>query len=50
MLELKRGDRPWPQTEMVKFIALPFRSKVNVKFGHFTSYLCRDGKEMYKTA
>ena len=36
MLEVKRGDRPRSQTEIVEFKALPFRSKVNVKFGHFT--------------
>ena len=36
MLELKRGARTRVQTEMVKFIALPFPpSKKNLKFGHF---------------
>ena len=38
MLELTKGNRPWAQTEMTKFIAFLFRSKVNVKFGHFISF------------
>ena len=50
MLELNRGDRARVQTEMVQFIAWPFPSSKNLNFGHFSSQLCRDGKEMYKKA
>ena len=35
---------------MVEFIVLPFRTQVNLKCGHLTSLLCRDGKEKYKKA
>ena len=49
-LELKKGHRAQVQTEMVKFIGLPFPFSSNLKFGHFTSQLCRDGNEMYKKA
>ena len=37
MLELKRGAGARVQTEMVEFIALPFPSSKNLKFGHFKS-------------
>ena len=37
MLELKRGDRPRVQTEMVEFIALRSPPQKNLKFGYFTS-------------
>ena len=50
MLELNRGDRTPVQTEIVEFIALAFPSSKNFKFGHFTSDLCKEGKEMYKKA
>ena len=43
-LELKRRERTRVQRAMVEFIALPCRSQVNLKFGHFTSYSCRDDK------
>ena len=46
MLELKRGGRARVQTEMAEFITCRYRSQVNLKFGHFRSQLCRDGKEM----
>ena len=37
MLELKRGDRPRVQTEMVEFIAFRSAPQKNLKFGYFTS-------------
>ena len=37
MLELKRGDRPRVQTEMVEFIAFRSPPQKNLKFGYFTS-------------
>jgi len=36
-LEPKRRDHSQVLTEIVEFIAFPFRSWVNLKFGHFTS-------------
>ena len=47
-LELKRGGCARVQTEMAEFIALPFQSLKDLKFGHFTSWLCRDSKEMHR--
>ena len=47
---MKRGERAQVRTDMVEFILSPcrFRSQVNFKFGHLTSWLFSEGKEMYK--
>ena len=34
----------------IYFVALPSSFSKNLKFGHFTSLSCRDGKEIYKKA
>ena len=59
MLELKRrggggggGGLARPSSERdvrIYRLAVPVLKK-NLKFGHFTSTSCRDGKEMYKKA
>ena len=50
MLELTRGGHARVQTERVEFIASLFPSSKKLKFGHFTSSSCWDGKERYKKA
>ena len=47
MLELTRRDRIRVKTEIVELIALPFLSstKLKLKFGHFTSWWFRDGRQ-----
>ena len=47
-LELKREDRIWVQREMVELLSCLSHFQVNLKFGHVTSELFSDGKEMYK--
>ena len=48
--ELMRGDRVRVQLKIVNLAPLRSRSHVNLKFGHFTSLLCRKGEEMNKKA
>ena len=51
MLELKRGDRPRVQTEMVEFIAFRSPPQKNLKIWLFQVVVVQlDGKEMYKKA
>ena len=49
-MELKGEDCARAQKDTVELLALPSRSKQNLKFGRFESYLCRNGKEIGRKA